>query len=155
MSGLTPQQQLDSFIDKFTPDVASQAREAMEKMLARLPGASMLVYDNYNALAIGFAPGERTSEAIFSLAVFPRWVTLCFLKNGPALPDPARLLKGSGTTARHIRLDKPAMLDDPAVKTLMKEALRMADPAIDKAQPSRLMIKSVSAKQRPRRPAAK
>lgn len=151
----TPRQQLDSFIDKFTPDVASQAREAVEKMLARLPGASMLVYDNYNALAIGFAPGERTSDAIFSLAVFPRWVTLCFLKNGPALPDPARLLKGSGTTVRHIRLDKPVMLDDPAVKTLMKEALRMADPAIDKAQPSRLMIKSVSAKQRPRRPAAK
>ncbi len=155
MPGSTPQQQLDGFIDKFTPEVASQAREALAKMLARLPGACMLVYDNYNALAIGFAPGERTSDAIFSLAVFPRWVTLCFLKNGPALPDPGRILKGSGTAVRHIRLDAPAMLDDPAVKTLMKNALRMADPAIDTAQPSRLIIKSVSVKQRPRRPSPK
>ena len=30
-----------------------------------------LVYDNYNALAIGYAPTERTSEAIFSIALFP------------------------------------------------------------------------------------
>jgi hypothetical protein len=151
----TPQQQLDGFIDKFTPDVASQARYALAKMRARLPGACMLVYDNYNALAIGFAPGERTSDAVFSLAVFPRWVTLCSLKNGPALSDPGRILKGSGTTVRHIRLDTPAMLDDPAVKTLMKEALRMADPAIDESQPSRLIVKSVSVKQRPRQPTAK
>jgi hypothetical protein len=107
MPSSTPQQQLDRFIDKFSPDIASKAREAIAKMCTRLPGASMLVYDNYNALAIGFAPGERTSEAIFSLAVFPRWLTLCFLKNGPALPDPARLLKGSGTTVRHVRLDSP------------------------------------------------
>jgi len=151
----TPQQQLDGFIDKFTPGIASRARAAISTMLARLPGATMMVYDNYNALAIGFGPGERTSDAVFSLAVFPRWVSLFFLKNGPALPDPARILKGSGTTVRHIRLDTTAMLDDPAVKTLMQEALRCADPAIDTAQPSRLMIKSVSVKQRPRRPAAK
>jgi hypothetical protein len=42
---------------------------ALAKMRARLPGAVELVYDNYNALAIGFGPTERTSEAVFSIEV--------------------------------------------------------------------------------------
>jgi len=153
MKNLTPQQQLDGFIDKFTPDIAAQARALIAAMSSRLPGSSVLVYDNYNALAIGFAPGERTSDAIFSLAVFPRWVSLFFLKNALALEDPADLLKGSGSVVRHIVLKTPDMLDLPPIKKLMKQALRLADPPLDPAQPMQLIIKSISAKQRPRRPA--
>ena len=155
MKNPTPQQQLDGFIGKFTPEIASRVRVAMAKMLARLPGATVMVYDNYNTLAIGFAPGERTSDAIFSLAVFPRWVSLFFLKNALALTDRRHLLKGGGKVVRHIVLDTPETLDVPAVKALMKEALRLADPPLDPAQPSRLIIKSVSVKQRPRRPVRK
>lgn len=150
---LTPQQQFDGFIDKFTPDIVVQVRAMLVKMRERLPGATVLVYDNYNALAIGFAPGERTSDAIFSLAVFPRWVSLFFLKNAFELDDPKGLMKGSGNVVRHIVLDSPEMLDSPAIKKLMKQVLQLADPPLDPAQPARLIIKSISAKQRPRRPA--
>jgi hypothetical protein len=44
-------------------------------------------------------------------------------------------------------------LDKPAVKVLMKHALERADKPLDKANRSRIIIKSISAKQRPRRPA--
>ena len=155
MDANTPEQQLDRFIDKFTAEIASQVRAAMSTLRARLPGANLLVYDNYNALAIGFAPGERTSDAIFSLAVYPRWVSLFFLKNALNLADPGHLLMGNGTVARHIVLNDPGVLGLPAVKALMDQALRLADPPIDAAQPSRTIIKSVSVKQRPRRPAPK
>ena len=74
------QRQLDSFIDKFSPEVAARTREELVGMRSLLPCAIEMVYDNYNALAIGFGPSERASEAIFSLAVFPRWVTLFFLQ---------------------------------------------------------------------------
>ena len=74
-----PEIQLDAFLDKYTPAVATLARACLAKMRARLPGAVQLVYDNYNALAIGFGPSERASEAIFSIALYPRWVTLFFL----------------------------------------------------------------------------
>ena len=133
------QRQLDSFIDKFTPEVAALARALLARMKARIPGAVLLVYDNYNALAIGFGPNERAGQAILSLAVMPRWVTLCFLK-GIHLPDPHRLLKGGGNLVRNIRLHQV-------------EALDQADVPIDPTEPHRLVIKSVSAKQRPRRPA--
>ena len=69
----SPEIQLDAFLDKYTPAVAMLARACLAKMRARLPGAVQLVYDNYNALAIGFGPSERASEAIFSIALYPRW----------------------------------------------------------------------------------
>jgi hypothetical protein len=124
-------------------------------MRARLPGAQELVYDNYNALAIGFSPTERTSEALFSIAVFPRWVSLFFLQNGTCLRDPDCYLEGSGKQARHIKLDNGAMIDDPGVQNLIAQALELAPQPIDPGQPRRLIIKSISAKQRPRRPAGK
>ncbi|MGC2299665.1 MAG: hypothetical protein WA476_12740 [Acidobacteriaceae bacterium] len=147
--------QLDAFLDKFSPEVAAQARTALRKMRARLPGAIELCYDNYNALAIGFSPTERTPEAIFSIALFPRWVSLFFLLNGTRLRDPEGLLAGSGNKVRHIVLEAPATLDDPAVQDLIAQALELSDKKIDPAQARRLIIKSISAKQRPRRPTSK
>lgn len=147
------QAQLDLFLDKFTPDLAARARADLAAMRTRVPGATIMVYDNYNALAIGFAPRDRASEAVLSLAVFPRWVTLCFL-SGVGLPDPEGRLKGAGSRVRHIRLLTPDSLADPYVDALILEALARAEPPIDPAAEQRLVIKSISAKQRPRRPAA-
>ena len=149
-----PAEQLASFLAKFTPEVAACAQTALDKMRLRYPTALELVYDNYNALAIGFGPTERASDAIFSIALFPRWVSLFFLQ-GKSLPDPAGLLQGSGNVVRHIRLPSAAALDNPAVQTLMREAATRAAVPFDAHGSHRLIIKSISAKQRPRRPAAK
>jgi hypothetical protein len=143
--------QLDGFIDKFTPEVAALTRALMVKTKARIPGATIMVYDNYNALAIGFGPSDRAGQAVLSLAVMPRWVTLCFLR-GVGLPDPHRLLNGSGSQVRHVRLHTPDAFDDPRVQDLIGAALQRCEPAIDQAREQKLIIKSISAKQRPRRP---
>lgn len=148
---MSPEEQLESFISKFTPEIAAQTRAVLARMRARLPGAIELVYDNYNALAIGFSPTEKTSNGIFSIAVFPRWVSLFFL-DGVGLPDPDHLLQGNGNVVRHIVLTSPEMLDTPAVKRLMNAALARAGTKIDSSKPNRLVIKSISAKQRSRRP---
>ena len=60
--------QLDEFLAKFDPDVEKVARAALAKMSKRLPGATQLVYDNYNALAIAFSPTEKRSDIILSIA---------------------------------------------------------------------------------------
>lgn len=145
------QRQLDTFIDKFTPEVAALTRALLAKAKARLPGAQILVYDNYNALAIGFGRSEKAGEAILSLAVMPRWVTLCFLW-GKTLPDPHGLLKGEGSRVRHHRLHAPDEFDDPRVQALIAAALDQTVWPIDPKAEQKLIIKSVSAKQRPRRP---
>ena len=151
MKTKSPQEQLEGFIEKFTPEIAARARAVLKKMRARLPGATELVYDNAYALVIGFCPGERASDVIFSIVVNPRYVSLCFFE-GDTLPDPKKLLQGSGNVARHLRLETPETLDDPAVRALMKAALAAADERPDPKQPSRTIIRAVSAKQRPRRP---
>src|SRR6516164_5365307 len=114
--GDTEKQQLASFIAKFTPEIASRTEAILAKMRKRYPTALEIVYDNYNALAIGFGPTERASEAVFSIAVFPRWVSLFFLQ-GARLADPHGLLKGAGKKARHIVLEDASILDKPAVRT--------------------------------------
>jgi hypothetical protein len=149
----TAEAQLAGFIAKFTPEVAAQIRAARRTMRARLPRALELVYDNYNFFVIGYGPSEKASEAIFSLAAHARGVTLCFLQ-GAGLPDPKKLLRGSGNVVRNVRLESAATLDLPEVRALMTAALERAKTPIGPASAHRLVIKSVSAKQRPRRPAA-
>jgi hypothetical protein len=146
-----PQAQLDGFIDKFTPEVALLTRKLLDKMKARVPGATIMVYDNYNALAIGFGPSDRAGKAVLSLAVMPRWVTLCFLF-GAGLPDPHRLLNGSGSRVRHVRLHAAEDFDDPRVQDLVAAALDRSEPPINPTREQQLIIKSISGKQRPRRP---
>ena len=75
---VSPKQQLAGFIAKFDPAVAAVARASVRKMAQRLPGATQIVYDNYNALAIGFGASLKPSDVVFSIAVFPRWVSLFF-----------------------------------------------------------------------------
>lgn len=152
MKDESPEKRLAGFMSRYTPEIANLAELALSRMRAHLPGAIELVYDNYNALAIGFGPTERASDAIFSIALFPRWVSLFFLQ-GANLPDPQKILKGKGKVARHIVLHQATDIDNPAVQNLMKLALKHAPKPLDATMPGRIVIKSISAKQRPRRPA--
>jgi hypothetical protein len=144
--------ELDGFIAKFSPDVAALTHALLTKARAQLPGAVVPVYDNYNALAIGFGPTERVKDIVFSLAVMPRWVTLCFTW-GVRLDDPKKLLGGGGSQIRHIRLHTPEAYDDPDVQGFIAQALANAEPPIGLSATGGIVIKSISAKQRPRRPA--
>ena len=150
-AAMTGKEQLEAFISRYTPEVAACARRALATMRRRLPGAVELVYDNYNALVIGFGPSERASEAIFSVALYPRWVNLFFLQ-GATLPDPDRRLRGKGKFVRNIVLRDASELDEPEVRKLIDQAVRRASNPIDGRCRRRLVIRSISAKQRPRRP---
>jgi Domain of unknown function (DU1801) len=136
---------------KFSPEVRTVARGAIARMRRRLPGAVEFVYDNYNALVMGFGKSERPSDAIFSLVLYPRHVTLCFLE-GALLQDPARLLRGDGSRVRHIRLVNASTLDLPAVQQLMDAAVAESGARFDAHQRRKMIVRAVSAKQRARRP---
>src|SRR5437762_12867439 len=97
------ERELTRFVAKYTPEIASLGRALLKKLRARLPRAVQMVYDNYNALVIGFGPNDRASEALLSLVLYPRYISLCFLK-GAKLSDPKKLLEGTGKHVRHIRL---------------------------------------------------
>jgi len=133
--------------------MAASIRAARKKMRSLLPHAVEMVYDNYNFFVIGYGPSDKTSEAVFSLAAQAKGITLFFLQ-GAKLPDPDAILKGSGKVVRSMRLESPADLDAPAVRAIFNLALQRATVPIGPKSAHRLIIKSVSAKQRPRRAVA-
>ncbi len=148
---MTAETRLAGFIAKFSPEMQARIRACRAKMRARLPDAVELVYDNYNFLVIGYGPTRRASDAILSLAAHARGVNLCFLQRGPELPDPGSILRGRGNVARNMRLDAPEDLDRPEVGAIIDAALERAGTPMHASQGADLIIKSVSAKQRPRR----
>ena len=150
MTESTPAKQLASFIDKFDPTVATLIRGARSAMRKRLPTALELVYDNYNFFVIGYAPTERASDCIVSLAAAANGVILSFYY-GATLPDPHGLLLGEGKQNRFVRLASPATLSEPGVEALIAAAVKQSRAPLPPSGKGQTIIKSISAKQRPRR----
>lgn len=115
-----------------------------------MPTAFELVYDNYNALAIGFAATEQTSTVLISLAAFARGVNLYFYY-GAHLPDPLKILQGSGTQGRVVRLEGAQTFKQRRVEAIIKASMKYAEPSLARSGRGKLIIKSISARQRPRR----
>ncbi len=145
----TPEAQLRSFIAKFDARNQALIRAVRRALRKRLPTATELVYDNYNFFVIGYSPTPRPSDAVLSIAAGANGVGLCFIQ-GAGLPDPKRVLQGSGKQTRFLRLDSAAVLERPEVESLMSAALSRAKP-LPASGRGDLVIRSVSAKQRPRR----
>lgn len=152
MANKSPEEKLASFIARYSPEVRAVAHQAMAHLRQRLPGANELVYDNYNALAIGFAPTDRASDAVLSIALYPRWVNLFFL-HGATLSDPHKILEGSGQRVRRILIEDAATLNRPAVRSLITAAVKASAIPFNKTNRGQIIIKAVAVKQRPRRPA--
>jgi hypothetical protein len=147
----TAAQQLEVFLDEFTPDVAATGRAALRKVRRLVPPSIEMVYDNWNGLVVGFGPSMRATDAVLSVAIFPDHVTLCFLY-GVKLADPKRLLAGGGNQVRHIKLKSAADLDRPEIKDLIRRAIVSGPATFEKSLERTLVIKSISPKRRPRRP---
>jgi hypothetical protein len=149
MKSPSPAALLARFLARFNPDVARLARTARAKLRKRLPGAIEMVYDNYTALAIGYCPTDRPSDAILSIVIFPKKVSICFLQ-GRHLPDPQRLLQGGGNQVRFVTLDAgAAILDTAPIRALVSEAIAFGETPFRGR--GRLVIRSISATRRRRR----
>jgi uncharacterized protein DUF1801 len=149
-----PARQLASFIAKFDPRDQRLIRAVRRAMRERFPTAHELVYDNYNFFVIGYSPTERPSDAIVSIAARAGGVGLCFI-HGARLPDPKKLLQGSGNQTRFIRLESADVLARPEVEALLAAAVARSKARLAATGRGRLIVRSVSAKQRPRRKAAR
>jgi hypothetical protein len=134
------QAELDAIIARRPPGMAKLTKAVLAKLRPRFPGAVEMVYDKKTSLVIGFSPDERPSNVINSVAVYGKWINLYFFE-GHALPDPERLLQGSGSTVRSIRITSAEDLDRPAVKALMAAARKCADPPLRRGAKRRVIIR--------------
>jgi hypothetical protein len=144
------EQQLRGFVGKFDAENAALIRAVRKALRKRLPSANELVYDNYNFFVIGYCATERPSDCVVSIAAAANGVGLSFYY-GATLPDPHKLLQGSGNQNRFIRLESAAILARPEVEELILAALAQAKNPMPRSGRGKLIIRSVSKKQRPRR----
>ena len=146
--------QLRAFIEKFAADDQRLIRAVRSAVRRRMPAANELVWDNYNFFVIGYSPTERPTDSILSIAARANGVGLCFIQ-GASLPDPQRLLLGSGRQTRFIRVASAGELSHPDVAELIDAAISRASKPLPASGRGKLIIRSIAAKQRPRRRAPK
>jgi len=117
---------LDQFISRYAPEVADDGRRALKILARKFPTATKIVYDNYNALAVGFSASDRGGDAILSIALYPRYVSL-FLLQGASLKDPSKLFNSSldGNVRRAIDIHKGEEIDAKAFKALVQAAVAL------------------------------
>ena len=146
------ERQLTSFMDKFSEADQRLIRSVRRAVRRRLPTANELVWDNYNFLVIGYSATDRPSDSILSIAARANGLGLCFI-HGASLPDPEGILSGSGSQTRFLRLDSAVVLGRAEVAVLVDAAVARSKVPFPPRGRGRLIVRSVSAKQRPRRKA--
>src|ERR1051326_2867659 len=123
---MNPELQFRKMLGQYDAPVAAVARGALARFRKLMPGAGQMVYDNADALVVGFSATDRASEAVLSVVVRPKHVAICFIW-GKELPDPEGILQGSGNQVRHIRLAAASDLDRTAVKSLLRAAIAASE----------------------------
>jgi len=148
--------QLRTLIAKFAPAHLRLVGAMRRWLRKRLPTAHEVVYEYHNlgAVVISFSPNEHGYEGVLGIRADADGVKLYF-NRGKELPDPEKLLQGSGKQTRSIDVEGASTLARPEVARLIDEAIgRNPVPFALAGHGSVVMSPSTSAKQR-RRPTAR
>ena len=145
--------QLRELIDKFAPAHLRLIGAMRRWLRKRLPTAHEVVYEYREFLVISYSPNEHGYEGVLAIHASANGVKL-YVNRGNELPDPAKLLQGSGKLMRSINVEGASTLARPEVARLIDEAIARNQVPFAPAGRGPLVIRSASAKQpRRRRPA--
>jgi hypothetical protein len=138
---------LHQLIVKFAPAHEQLVGATRRYLRKRLPTAHEVVYEYSGFLVISCSPSEHGYEGIFAIRADADSVRLYF-NRGKGLPDPGKLLRGTGGQTRWILLDGPAALRRPAVVRLVDEAIAQNRVPFARAGRGAVVIRPTSAKRR-------
>lgn len=145
--------ELRSLIAKFAPSHQLLIGAIRRWLRKRLPSAHELVYEYHNFFVISYSPNEHGYEGVLAIRASASGIGLWF-NRGKELPDPEKLLRGSGKQTRSIHLEGASTLARPAVARLIEEAIARNRVPFARTGRGPVVIRSTSTKQhRRRRPA--
>ncbi len=143
------------FLSAYDKHIVELALAVRRKVLAEAPTATEMIYDAYNAVAVGYSFTGRLKEGFCHIAVYSQHVNLGF-NRGVELPDPERLLQGSGNWVRHITIREANDLRKPCLRRFIRIAIRnarqlAASTNVPAISPQSIVKRIYARKRRPRR----
>lgn len=111
------------FLKPFSGDITSIVLWLREFVWDLYPRTNELIYDNYNAVAVGWSPTDRVGHIFCSISVGRTSNNIHFgFYWGAELSDPDHLLLGEGNQYRYILVKSIDQFPKTYIKKLMKEA---------------------------------
>jgi len=142
---------LEKFLEPFDERVAELALWLRKFVWKLYPGCNELIYDNYNALAVGWSPTLKLNDIFCSFAVYSNNAMHFGFYWGSRLRDPKRMLQGKGKQYRFIRVTSKKDFPSEYIKELMAEAHMnslASAKAVDQAPRGETVVKMISAKKK-------
>ncbi len=118
----SPDRQLLSYLASYDPHIASLALALRDVVLEEAPDAIESIFKGY-AVSIAFSfTGKPMKDGFCHIVTYSSYVNLGF-NRGALLPDPIRILAGTGKLIRHITIREHAELDRPFVRQYLQAAI--------------------------------
>lgn len=139
--------QVRTLIARFAPAHKRLIGTTRRCLRKRLPTAHEVVYEYRDWFIISFSANEHGYEGVLAIRASADGVKLYFNRSKD-LPDPAKLLQGSGKQMRSINLEGGSTLARPEVARLIDEAIARNRVPFAGAGRRSVVIRSASAKRR-------
>ena len=111
------------FIKPFGKEIVDKVLWLRSFIWDQYPQTNELIYDNYNAVAIGWSPTDRVGHTFCSIAVGRSSKNIHFgFYWGSEISDPKKVLIGEGNQYRYILVKKLEDFPKEYIMTLMKDA---------------------------------
>ena len=110
------------FLEPFNAPTAELALWLRAFAWDNFPDCNELIYDNYNAVAVGWAPTLTMGDIFCSVAVYSNKSVHFGFYWGSSLHDPKGLLLGNGKQYRYLRVSSQKDFPADYAKKLMEEA---------------------------------
>src|ERR1700758_837789 len=121
-----PDCQVLHYLAAYNPHVSDLTLAMREVVLEEAPDAIESIAKGY-ALAIGFSfTGKPLKDGFCHIVTYETHVNLGF-NRGALLPDPNRILAGTGKAIRHITIHNQNELEHPAIRRYLQAAIEQVD----------------------------
>lgn len=151
----TAEAQVQLLINTFSPSHEQLVAASRRVLRKRVPTSHEVVYEYRDCFVISFSPSGHGYEGVLALRASEEGVRLCF-NYGKQLPDPAKLLKGSGSQVRWMSIESAATFKRPEVSRLIDQAIEQNPVPFAAAGRGSVVVRlTTAAKRTQKKPAAR
>lgn len=117
---MTPNKKIDEFLSNYSEETFVNALTLRDVLNENLPG--IIEQLDIPAKMIAYSYGQKYAEMICTIIPSKKGIKLGFYK-GVDLPDPDKLLEGTGKISRYVEIRSAEQIKSPGLKKLIQDAL--------------------------------